>query len=190
MLIGQRVSSSWLMWGTIRMIVLFVLISLPRVTTRRSDQEEIATCTTSDWHFASWPLFAPTRDVRRRGVRPGSPSNMRTVASVGDKPLPSVSGEPGSSLRARRRRPRPTPHRPAREFRAGSTTTRQARSQRQGPSGCVEHSRRKGRLRDDRSIRGIHAAAVFVQAHPTRSSPSTRAKTESMTGRTQAKAPR
>ena len=34
------------------------------------------------------------------GVRPGSPSNMRTVASVGDKPLPSVSGEPGSSLRA------------------------------------------------------------------------------------------
>ena len=34
------------------------------------------------------------------GVRLGSPSNMRTVASVGDKPLPSVSGEPGSSLRA------------------------------------------------------------------------------------------
>ena len=34
------------------------------------------------------------------GVRPNSPSNMRTVASVGDKPLPSVSGEPGSSLRA------------------------------------------------------------------------------------------
>jgi thiol-disulfide isomerase/thioredoxin len=34
------------------------------------------------------------------GVRPGSPSNMRTVASVGDKPLPSVSGEPGASLRA------------------------------------------------------------------------------------------
>ena len=34
------------------------------------------------------------------GVRPSPPSNMRTVASVGDKPLPSVSGEPGSSLRA------------------------------------------------------------------------------------------
>ena len=33
-------------------------------------------------------------------VRPGAASNMRTVASVGDKPLPSVSGEPGSSLRA------------------------------------------------------------------------------------------
>jgi hypothetical protein len=34
------------------------------------------------------------------GVRPNPPSNMRTVASVGDKPLPSVSGEPGSSSRA------------------------------------------------------------------------------------------
>jgi thiol-disulfide isomerase/thioredoxin len=34
------------------------------------------------------------------GVRPGSPSEMRTVASVGDKPLPIVSGEPGASLRA------------------------------------------------------------------------------------------
>ena len=34
------------------------------------------------------------------GVRPTPPSNMRTVASVGDKPLPSVSGEPGSSSRA------------------------------------------------------------------------------------------
>ena len=34
------------------------------------------------------------------GVRPSPPSNVRTVASVGDKPLPSVSGEPGASLRA------------------------------------------------------------------------------------------
>ena len=34
------------------------------------------------------------------GIRPGNASNMRTVASVGDKPLPSVSGEPGASLRA------------------------------------------------------------------------------------------
>ena len=34
------------------------------------------------------------------GVRPGAASNMRTVASVGDKPLPIVAGEPGSSLRA------------------------------------------------------------------------------------------
>jgi thiol-disulfide isomerase/thioredoxin len=34
------------------------------------------------------------------GVRPTQPSNVRTVASVGDKPLPSVSGEPGSSLHA------------------------------------------------------------------------------------------
>jgi thiol-disulfide isomerase/thioredoxin len=34
------------------------------------------------------------------GVRPGASSNMRTVASVGDKPLPIVAGEPGSSLRA------------------------------------------------------------------------------------------
>ena len=34
------------------------------------------------------------------GVRPSAPSNMRTVASVGDRPLPSVSGEPGASLRA------------------------------------------------------------------------------------------
>lgn len=35
------------------------------------------------------------------GVRPTAPpSNVRTVASVGDKPLPSVSGEPGASLRA------------------------------------------------------------------------------------------
>jgi thiol-disulfide isomerase/thioredoxin len=34
------------------------------------------------------------------GVRPTPPSNMRTVASVGDKSLPSTSGEPGSSLRA------------------------------------------------------------------------------------------
>ena len=34
------------------------------------------------------------------GVRPSASSNMRTVASVGDKPLPIVAGEPGSSLRA------------------------------------------------------------------------------------------
>ena len=34
------------------------------------------------------------------GVRPAASSNMRTVASVGDKPLPIVAGEPGSSLRA------------------------------------------------------------------------------------------
>ena len=34
------------------------------------------------------------------GVRAGASSNMRTVASVGDKPLPIVAGEPGSSLRA------------------------------------------------------------------------------------------
>ena len=36
------------------------------------------------------------------GVRPysGSGSNTRTVASVGDNPLPIVTGEPGSSLRA------------------------------------------------------------------------------------------
>jgi thiol-disulfide isomerase/thioredoxin len=33
------------------------------------------------------------------GVRPSPPSNVRTVASVGDKPLPSVSGEPGASVR-------------------------------------------------------------------------------------------
>ncbi len=54
------------------------------------------------------------------GIRPGNASNMRTVASVGDKPLPSVSGEPGArsaptrttSIYRRRR---------AREFRVGST---------------------------------------------------------------------
>ncbi len=34
------------------------------------------------------------------GIRPSPPSNVRTVASVGDKPLPSVSGEPGASLRS------------------------------------------------------------------------------------------
>jgi thiol-disulfide isomerase/thioredoxin len=34
------------------------------------------------------------------GVRPNSGSSTRTVASVGDKPLPVVAGEPGSSLRA------------------------------------------------------------------------------------------
>ena len=35
------------------------------------------------------------------GVRPGASSNVRTVASVGDKPLPIVAGEPGgSALRA------------------------------------------------------------------------------------------
>ena len=34
------------------------------------------------------------------GVRSGASSNMRTVASVGDKPMPIVAGEPGSSLRA------------------------------------------------------------------------------------------
>ena len=34
------------------------------------------------------------------GVRPGGSSEMKTVASVGDKPLPIVSGEPGASLRA------------------------------------------------------------------------------------------
>jgi thiol-disulfide isomerase/thioredoxin len=34
------------------------------------------------------------------GVRPGAAPEMRTVASVGDKPLPIVAGEPGGSLRA------------------------------------------------------------------------------------------
>src|SRR5271167_607846 len=34
------------------------------------------------------------------GVRPNTASNTRTVASVGDNPLPIVTGEPGSSLRA------------------------------------------------------------------------------------------
>ena len=59
-------------------------------------------------------------------VRPGSPSTMRTVASVGDKPLPSVSGEPG-----RRCVPMPTnstcPRRPARGSRAGCTTAAASR---------------------------------------------------------------
>ncbi len=34
------------------------------------------------------------------GFRASNPSNMKTVASVGDKPLPIVAGEPGASLRA------------------------------------------------------------------------------------------
>jgi len=34
------------------------------------------------------------------GVRPGASSNVRTVASVGDKPLPIAAGEPGALLRA------------------------------------------------------------------------------------------
>ncbi len=34
------------------------------------------------------------------GFRSNAPSNVKTVASVGDKPLPIVSGEPGSSSRA------------------------------------------------------------------------------------------
>jgi thiol-disulfide isomerase/thioredoxin len=33
------------------------------------------------------------------GFRANNPSNLKTVASVGDKPLPIVSGEPGASLR-------------------------------------------------------------------------------------------
>ena len=53
-------------------------------------------------------------------VRPGAGSNMRTVASVGDKPLPSVSGEPGSSLAQSTMVP--VPHPPARESRDMSMT--------------------------------------------------------------------
>jgi len=34
------------------------------------------------------------------GFRSNPPSNVKTVASLGDKPLPIVSGEPGASLRA------------------------------------------------------------------------------------------
>jgi len=34
------------------------------------------------------------------GFRANNPSNLKTVASVGDKPLPIVAGEPGASLRA------------------------------------------------------------------------------------------
>ena len=34
------------------------------------------------------------------GFRAKQPSNVKTVASLGDKPLPIVSGEPGASLRA------------------------------------------------------------------------------------------
>jgi thiol-disulfide isomerase/thioredoxin len=34
------------------------------------------------------------------GFRANTPSNLKTVASVGDKPLPIVAGEPGASLRA------------------------------------------------------------------------------------------
>jgi thiol-disulfide isomerase/thioredoxin len=41
--------------------------------------------------------------------RPSAPpsSNVRTIASVGDKPLPIVAGEPGSSLRAETEEPEP-----------------------------------------------------------------------------------
>ena len=35
-----------------------------------------------------------------RGSVQSARPNMKTVASVGDKPLPIVSGEPGASLRA------------------------------------------------------------------------------------------
>ncbi len=41
--------------------------------------------------------------------RPSAPtnSNVRTIASVGDKPLPIVAGEPGASLRAETEEPEP-----------------------------------------------------------------------------------
>ena len=47
-------------------------------------------------------LFTVAGCSQTGGVRPGAgaSSEMRTVASVGDKPLPIVSGEPGASLRA------------------------------------------------------------------------------------------
>jgi thiol-disulfide isomerase/thioredoxin len=43
-------------------------------------------------------LCTPIGCSQTGGVRPNPPSNVRTVASVGDKPLPSVAGEPGASL--------------------------------------------------------------------------------------------
>ena len=46
-------SASWLMWGNDQDDRPFVLVSLPRVTTHRPDQEEIATCASKDRHFAS-----------------------------------------------------------------------------------------------------------------------------------------
>src|SRR6516164_1034204 len=42
---------------------------------------------------------------REWGLRSSSPSKLQTVASVGDKPLPIVAGEPGSSLRAETEEP-------------------------------------------------------------------------------------
>src|SRR5262245_5536809 len=38
--------------------------------------------------------------AREWGLRSSSPSKLQTVASVGDKPVSIVAGEPGSSLRA------------------------------------------------------------------------------------------
>ncbi|MFI5456948.1 MAG: redoxin family protein [Isosphaerales bacterium] len=51
-------------------------------------------------HCLLLPVCSLAGCSQTAGFRSNPPSNVKTVASLGDKPLPIVSGEPGASLRA------------------------------------------------------------------------------------------
>ncbi len=58
-------------------------------------------CAASPWTLCLLSLVAVVAGCSQTGaLRSSNTSEMKTIASVGDKPLPIVAGEPGASLRA------------------------------------------------------------------------------------------
>ena len=113
------------------------------------------------------------------GVRPGAhSSNMRTVASVGDKPLPIVSGEPGASLRAETEEldlPRSSG---LANFGPGLSTSAARAVPNAKVRLAVSQLARAVRSSTRRPIDRVRSrCADFVRAHRTPSSPSIRART-------------
>jgi peroxiredoxin len=93
------------MWGAIRMIApWWNRSSLQPAAPRRPDQEEerpnmrITRLTFGLLALTSGTLVGCS--TREWGLRSSSPSKLQTVASVGEKPVPSLAGDPGSAPRA------------------------------------------------------------------------------------------
>ena len=99
-------SASWLMWGSDQEDRSFVDWLIDRFAPHRPDQEEDL----ADMRISRVMNLPPDAVCGLAGCsqtgpfRPagsgGASTGVKTVASVGDQPLPIVAGEPGSSVRA------------------------------------------------------------------------------------------
>ena len=124
------------------------------------------------------------------GVRPYNSSNTRTVASVGDKPLPIVTGEPGSSLLRVDRGVGSTSARRLAHFGPGLRREWKTRLERESTA-CRRESRRAARSTTRRPInRCIHVAGTGCANSSYTVIAEYQGEDGLMTGRVDAEAPR